>query len=326
MRVNTNDRTIERNYIQKYRFLVKEYELVKNKKHHKHKTVHEFYEANDLCRQTFLKYYARYKQSGKEEDLLPKKRGPKWKTRRPLRFIENKVIELRQHGINRYEIFRLLKLSLKHLTPSPSGIYNIFKRNNLNKLTPKMKQNKRKIIKKKAGEMGHIDCHYLSKDLIVNSRKRYYLVCVVDDATRVAWAEVVEDILSLTVMFTVLKIFNFIKQEFNIQFSEVLTDNGPEFGQRYSKSKYKHPFERMLMELGIKHRYTRPYRPQTNGKVERIWRTIENEMIEGTTFESIGHFKKELMQYLVYYNFQRPHQSLNGKSPDEFNRKLSTKY
>ena len=47
-----------------------------------------------------------------------------------------------------------------------------------------------------------------------------------------------------------------------------------------------HPMERMLLELGITHRYTRPYRPQTNGKVERFWRTLNEDLLEGTTFES----------------------------------------
>ena len=36
--------------------------------------------------------------------------------------------------------------------------------------------------------------------------------------------------------------------------------------------------ERMLKELGIKHRYTRPYRPQTNGKIERFWRTLNEDL------------------------------------------------
>jgi transposase InsO family protein len=74
----------------------------------------------------------------------------------------------------------------------------------------------------------------------------------------------------------------------------------------------------MLMELGIKHRYTRPYRPQTNGKAERFWRTIEDDVFEETNFESIEHIKNEVLEYLVYYNYQRPHQALNGKTPVEF--------
>ena len=56
--------------------------------------------------------------------------------------------------------------------------------------------------------------------------------------------------------------------------------------------------ERMLKELGIKHRYTRPYRPQTNGKIERFWRTLNEDL--RTTFESVSELKDELQQYLLY--------------------------
>ena len=91
----------------------------------------------------------------------------------------------------------------------------------MNCLKPKMKQNKRRIIKEKAGEMGHIDTHYLSKSIIAGQSKHRYLVCVVDSCTRVAWAEVVEDIKSLTVMFAALKCFNILADQYNIKFKEV---------------------------------------------------------------------------------------------------------
>ena len=74
-----------------------------------------------------------------------------------------------------------------------------------------------------------------------------------------------------------------------------------------SSKKYGHPFERMLIEMGIKHRYTRPYRPQTNGKAERFWRTIEEDLFYETSFDSVEQIKDELLQYLVYYNHERPH-------------------
>ena len=79
----------------------------------------------------------------------------------------------------------------------------------------------------------------------------------------------------------------------------------------------------LLLELGIKHRYTRPYRPQTNGKVERFWRTLNDDLIEGVTFDSLQHFKDELQQYLIYYNTHRPHQALNGITPTQQNTNLS---
>lgn len=316
MRGNTKDSTIERNYIQKWRFLIQEYELTKSKKHPHFKFISDFYKHHNTSRQTFLKYYNRFKVSRKDCQLLPQKRGPKWKTRRPLPLIEQKVIQERIKGNNRYEIHSILKAQLKKHTPSPSGIYNILKRENLNRLKPTMKQNKRKIIKEKAGELGHIDCHYLSKDLILNDTKRYYLVCVIDDYSRIAWAEVVDNIKSLAVMFASLKSLNLINAEYHIQFEQVITDNGSEFASRNNVD--NHPFERMLIELGIKHRYTKPYRPQTNGKVERFWRTLNEDLIEGTTFDSIEHFKDELMQYLLYYNNVRGHQGINGLTPKAF--------
>ena len=303
--------------------MIKEYELTKNKQHPKFRFVSDFYKHHGINRQTFLKYYHRFQQSGNGQDLLPRKRGPKWKSRRPLRFIEELVLAQRRLGNNRYEIASILRPKLKKYTPSPSGIYNICRRYQLNRLKPKMKQAKTKrIIKEKAGELGHIDCHHLSKSLTVSENKRYYLVCIIDDCTRIAWAEVVEDITSLSVMFSALKSINLLNSEYQIRFSEVLSDNGSEFASRNNQS--GHPFERMLLELGIKHRYTRPYRPQTNGKVERFWRTLNEDLIDGTVFKSIEEFKDELQQYLVYYNELRPHQGIDGKTPKEFLENLST--
>jgi len=317
MRNNTQDQTLKKNYLQKYQFLVKEYEQVKAGKHPGFRFVKDFYAFHGTCPQTFLKYYGRYRQSGDPEALLPQKRGPKWKSRRTCPEIEAQVLVLRDKGLNRYEIPRILLPTLGERTPSPSGIYQICKRHGKNRLSQPMQEEKRRIVKKKAGELGHIDCHHLSADLIAHESKRRYLVCVIDSFSRIAWAEVVEDIKSLTVMFAAMRCFNWINERYGIAFEEVLSDNGPEFGPKGSKKKHEHPFERMLIELGVKHRYTRPYRPQTNGKVERFWRTLNEDLINGTYFESSDHFEKELMEYLLYYNQERPHQGIEGQTPVE---------
>ena len=93
------------------------------------------------------------------------------------------MLELRRKGINRYEIYAILKPVLKSHTPAPSTIYAITKRHGLNRLTKPMRQSKRRIIKTRAGELGHLDSHYLSKDLIVGARQRYFLVSVLDSGT-----------------------------------------------------------------------------------------------------------------------------------------------
>ena len=316
MRLNTEDLTLQRNYLEKYRRLISEYELIKVKKHPKFKYAKQFYAFHHTCPQSFLKYYNRYLQSDQSlEAVLPQKRGPRYKTRRIDLDIEKQISQWRDKGNNRYEIVSILSPSLGYKTPSASGVYNVLKRLGKNKLNTGMKEEKQKIIKERLGQMGHIDCHHLSPSIIQGQYLKLYLVCVIDDKSRIAWAELVTDIKSLTVMFAVMKCFNLIKKNFNIQFEEVLTDNGPEFGNKVSQKKDEHPFERMLMELGIKHRYTRPYRPQTNGKVERFWRTLEDDLLREADYQTISELKDELLQYIYYYNNLRPHQSLSGQTP-----------
>ncbi|RZL05950.1 MAG: hypothetical protein EOO89_25205 [Pedobacter sp.] len=237
MPINTNDFTVERKYLDTYRFMIREYELIKQKSHPEYRFVEDLYRAWGTNRKSFLKYYNRFKQSGKDSDLLPRKRGPKYRTRRPLQFIENQVINLRQKGNSKHEIVRILKPKLHRFTPSASGVYNISKRYGLNRLNPRMKENKRKIIKERMGQLGHIDCHHLGKAIIRGQSRKLYLVCLLDDYSRLAWAEVTEDITSLTVMFATMRCINMLQSEYGIKFEEIISDNGPEFGQRQSQNK-----------------------------------------------------------------------------------------
>ena len=315
MRINTNDLTLKRNYLQTYRFLIKDYEMVKQGLHPSFKLAKEFYEFHHTDRRSFLKYYNRYKQSGNEQDLLPAKRGPKYRTRRPSLEDEALVLEMRSLGNNKFEIAHELKQKSDNFNPSPSGVYNILKRYGKNRLKPVDKEVKRKIIKERMGQLGHIDCHHLSKTIIRGQHRKLYLLCVIDDYSRVAFAEVMEDITALTTMFTALRCMRMIKEKFGIQLEEIIADNGPEFGPAVSHNKRNHPFERMLMETGIKRRYIQPYRPQTNGKVERFWRTLKEDLIEETDFDSLEEFEDELLKYLIYYNWERPHQGIDGKKP-----------
>lgn len=317
--MQSNNNLISMTLARKMLSCVDEYELIKQRKSSLFKTVKEFCDYNRFSRQNFLKIYRRYQQQGSMDSLLPQKRGPNYKTRRTDINIENKVIELRQKGNNRYEIHQILKQNLKEFAPSPSCIYNICKRYGLNKLKKPQKYERRKIIMKRAGELAHIDCHYLSKGITIKNYPRLYLVAVIDGYSRIAWAEVIEDVKSLTVMFSVLRSFNMISNRYHIQFESVITDNGAEFGSgKDINNKMDNPFERMLLEMGIKHKYTKPYRPQTNGKVERFWKTLNEDMLEDACYENIEDFKNELLEYLIYYNEHRPHQGLEGKMPIDF--------
>jgi hypothetical protein len=98
MRDNSYDRTIERNYLQKWRFLIPEYEAVKAGRSKLFERVGDFYRHHGTCSQTFRKYYNRYLQSGEEADLLPRRRGPKWRERREPEGID---VAHRKRGMNR---------------------------------------------------------------------------------------------------------------------------------------------------------------------------------------------------------------------------------
>jgi transposase InsO family protein len=312
------DNTLYRDRINRYSGFIKEYEQIKTGTHPEFNYVQDWAKARRVCKKNFLKYYGRYRQSGRTWDLAPQKRGPRYKTRRPCQALEQKVIDLRKLGNNKYEIAAILRDETgSNFKPSPSGVYNICKRHGLNRLRPKMKQEKRRIIKERMGQLGHIDTHYLSKHTIRSSTKKLFIVAILDDYSRVAWAEIIESIDSLSVMFGAMKCLNVLKAHYHIQFEEIISDNGNEFGNRNYKSKMSHPFERLLIEMGVKHRYTQPYRPQTNGKIERFWKTLCEDLIIDTDFDSIEELKEELLQYMYYYNHERPNQAIEGKKPVE---------
>ncbi len=316
MRDNSFDRTIERNYLQKWRFLISEYEEVKAGRSPMFKRVGEFYRHHGTCSQTFRKYYNRYLSGGSDADLLPRRRGPKWKDRRHPLEIESQVIEQRRLGQNKYEIYAAL-CDKRLEPPSHSTIYRILRRHGLNRLKPPMIEEKRRILKEHLGELGHVDLHQLPNDIFLKAPSSpCYVVSLVDSCSRLAWAEMVTSKKALPVMFKTLKIINTLNARYGLVFQQILSDNGAEFAAR--KTPDNHPFELMLAELGIRHRYTRPYRPQTNGKVERFWRTLDDDLIDGTTFDDPNQFIDELLEYMIYYNEFRPHQALEGKTPKAF--------
>ena len=100
--------------------------------------------------------------------------------------------------------------------------------------------------------------------------------------------------------------------------NSTISDNGSEFSSRNNP---EHPFEKMLTFYDIKHRYTKPFSPQTNGKIERFWKTLEDELLSGETFETLEEFKHYIQGYTLYYNEHRIHQGIKNKKPVEMIKK-----
>lgn len=136
-----------------------------------------------------------------------------------------------------------------------------------------------------------------------------YLHVAIDDATRLAYAEVLDhgETGDATAGFLQRALAWFAARGVTVR--EVLTDNGPGYRSRV--------FTEVVVGYGLKHRRTRPYRPRTNGKAERFIRILLNEWAYRVTFASSNARRDALPAYLHYYNHHRPHGSLNQTSPGQ---------
>jgi len=92
---------------------------------------------------------------------------------------------------------------------------------------------------------------------------------------------------------------------------EVLTDNGPQYVTWRGTSR----FALELSRRGIKHIVATPRRPQTLGKVERFWGTMWRECLDAALFIDLADAQKRIGHFIDYYNFQRPHQGIEGLAP-----------
>src|SRR5262245_1072630 len=93
--------------------------------------------------------------------------------------------------------------------------------------------------------------------------------------------------------------------------SEILTDNGPQYVTWRGKSQ----FSKELEQQGIRQIVSRPKHPQTLGKIERFWGTLWRECLERAVFLDLEDARRRIGLFIDHYNFQRPHQSLDGLMP-----------
>ena len=121
-------------------------------------------------------------------------------------------------------------------------------------------------------------------------KKKYFVLVKMMTSLGVTWVEVIESLKAIDVTFAMMDIILHMNQRYGITFDEALTDNGAEFCSGPERLK-NHPFERLLLHFAIKHRRTLPYKPQTNGKIERFWRSFDDEVIEGSIFNTIDELK-----------------------------------
>jgi transposase InsO family protein len=132
-------------------------------------------------------------------------------------------------------------------------------------------------------------------------------VCV-DDATRLAYAEVLSDERGETAAGFLRRAVAFLA-EHGITVERVMSDNGAGYRSTVHAVACR--------ELGIRHLRTQPYRPRTNGKAERFIQTMIREWAYGRLFGSNAERIAALPAWLERYNWRRPHGSLNHRPPGE---------
>ena len=130
---------------------------------------------------------------------------------------------------------------------------------------------------------------------------------IIDDHSRLAYAEIHPDQTSPTVAGFLERALAFYASH-QVTPQRPMTDNA----MQYVRSKL---IKQLLASHSIRHLTTRPYRPRTNGKVERFHQTMGREWAYGLTYQSHHDRTKALPHWLQHYNHTRPHSSLGGRPP-----------
>lgn len=308
--------TTKRALSNKWLLVINEYELIKQKKSKNFSTVDQLCEVFKVHRKDIRKYYERWIKSGRDPDsLLPQKRGPKPGQLKLLSKDEERtIIKIRRKfQANEFEISHMIKGHFK-IDPSVSTIYRTFKRYPLNK---KRKAKIKRYEKRYPGELLHADTFRLPITLVTD-RKRYFLFGILDDCTRLTYVELIDRQTAANASEAFSRAYKWFNLH-GFKPEKVMTDNGSEFTSYTSqKAKDTHFFETMLKIFDVKHSYTKPYRPQTNGKIERFWKILNNECI---LYQRSTLTKKNLIAeidgYMYRYNYQRKHGGINYQTPLE---------
>jgi transposase InsO family protein len=130
---------------------------------------------------------------------------------------------------------------------------------------------------------------------------------IVDDHSRLAYVELHRDERAATVTGFVERALAFYAQQ-GVSAKRLMTDNAFTYVNNRS-------LRELLAREGIRHLRTKPYRPRTNGKVERFHQTMAREWAYGLVYRSHHERNQALPHWLEHYNERRPHSSLGDRPP-----------
>jgi len=277
-------------------------------------------EAAGVSERTAAKWLARWRAEG-EAGLLDRSSAPKV---RPTQLPGDRVkaIEaLRRLRMTAAEIAECLGLALSTVSRWLGRIGL----GRLSRLEPPEPPNR--YERKRPGELVHVDIKKLGRihgvgHRITGSRAsqtklrrhgrrvgalgwEFVHVCV-DDATRLAYVEVLADEKGSTAAGFLRRAVGWFAS-MGIAVERVMSDNGSCYRSGLHATACR--------ELGLRHLFTRPYRPRTNGKAERFIQTLTNRWAYGAIYGNSAERTAALPGWLDHYNFRRRHGSLGHKAP-----------
>jgi transposase InsO family protein len=186
----------------------------------------------------------------------------------------------------------------------------------LRNLNPKARP--RRYERKRAGELLHLDTKKLGKIQGIGhrihgdrSRRRRgigweFAHVAVDDHSRIGRVEILADEKAQTVTAFLRRVMAWFRRR-GIRIQSVLTDNGSGYRSKL--------FAAACAELGIRHLFTRPYTPRTNGKAERFIQTMLREWAYARPYRTSNQRTRRLPVWVEHYNRRRPHTALGYRPP-----------
>ncbi len=174
----------------------------------------------------------------------------------------------------------------------------------------------RHIVTRFTGELLGVDTFFVGT---LKGVGKVYLQAAIDCHTRYAWGRLYTSKLPVTAVHLLNEAVLPFFERHRAKIQTILSDNGREFCGRPDQ----HPYELFLQLEEIEHRTTQVRRPQSNGFVERLHRTLLDEhfRVVGRKkwYETLEEMQKDLDRFLKHYNTERPHQGRNmdGRTPYE---------
>jgi transposase InsO family protein len=268
-------------------------------------------EAAGVSVRTVSKWLARFRAEG-ADGLFDRSSAPQLLPRRTPEERVELIVLLRRLRMTGAEIAETLRMPLSTV----SAVLTRIGLGRRSRLEPPEPANR--YERKRPGELLHIDVKKLVKiagagHRVTGDRRRqakgigweYVHVCV-DDATRLAYVEVLPDEKATTATGFLRRAVAHYRAH-GIRVERVLTDNGP---------CYRGVVHALACKaLRIKHLRTRPYRPRTNGKAERFIRTLIGGWAYGAIYATSQERRLALPGWLDFYNRRRPHGSLGHQPP-----------